>query len=126
MALNLVFIGYNEEQTRRYFKEFIESNKDQVQDYPLTRNTATSWICPTAVWLTDGTWIRRVPSEIARLAGLRFDQIIVACDRRGVWNWPDERLELLQHLYRNAQRRQVLEEDTVLIYEIDAGGEDRI
>lgn len=126
MALNLVFIGCNEEQTRRYFKEFIEMNKDQVRDYPLTRNTATSWICPTSVWLTDGTWIRRVPSEIERLDGLRFDQIVVACDHRGVWNWPDKRLELLQELRRRAYAFRVSEEDTVIIYDIDADGEDRI
>lgn len=120
MALNLVFIGCNEEQTRRYFREFIEMNKEQVQDYPLTRNTATAWLCPTVVWLKDGTLIRRVPSSLERLDGLRFDQVIVACDRRGVWNWPEPRLALLQELiHRAAWSDRILEEDRVIIYELD-------
>lgn len=119
MALNLVFIGYNEEQTRRHFKEFIEMNKEQVQDYPITRNTATAWICPTVVWLKDGTKIRRAPS-LDRLDGLRFDQVIVACDRRGVRHWPEPRLALLQELIRRASMSdRILEEDRVIIYELD-------
>ena len=117
MALRLAFIAYNEEQTRRYFAEFKEINQDQIWGFDPVNG---------CIRMVDGTTIYRVSDNPSRLAGSRFDQIIVACDRRGVWNWPDKRLELLQELYRHARRHQVLDEDTVLIYEIDAGGEDRI
>ena len=117
MALNLIFIGCNEEQTRLYFADFVRFNQDQIVEF----SPRQGWIV-----LCDGTLIRRAPSTKEAIVGHHFDQIIVACDRRGVWNWPDKRLELLQELYRGALRRQVLEEDTVIIYELDADGEDRI
>ena len=120
MALNLVFIGYNEEQTRRYFREFLEINKDQVQDYTFVGNSVMSWFCPTSIRLQDGTVIRRAPNSLDGLDGLRFDQVIVACDRRGVWNWPEPRLALLQELiHRAALSDRILEEDRVIIYELD-------
>lgn len=117
MALRLAFIGCNEEETRRYFAEFKEINQDQIWGFDPINGF---------IRMVDGTTIYRVSDIPSRVAGSRFDQIIVACDRRGVWNWSDKRLELLQGLYRQAWRHQVPEEDTVLIYEIDAGGEDRI
>lgn len=120
MALTLVFIGYNEEQTRRYFKEFIEINKDHVQDYPLTRNTATSWVCPTSVRMKDGTLIRRAPNSLTGMSGLRFDQVIVAADRRGTAGWTAHRQEMLWELGVRRSRWLVDDEFGFIYYDLDS------
>jgi hypothetical protein len=73
MALQIAFIGYSAEQTRRHFDEFAWENRDQIAVYRK----------PDFIKLHDGTVIRAVTSRDA-LRGRRFDQVIVVDAR---WNW---------------------------------------
>jgi hypothetical protein len=84
--LTLAFIGYNEEQTRRYFVEFARVNSDQVSYFNDREGR---------IRLTDGTLILRAPNDRNRLMGCRFDQVVVAVDARGLREWSDARCELL-------------------------------
>lgn len=73
MAYNIAFIGWNEEQTRRYLEDLAVVNADQV--YRFDRRNGR-------VILKDGTTITRVLPVPEFLKGRRFDQVIVADDRR--------------------------------------------
>lgn len=73
MAYKIAFIGYNEEQTRRYLEDLAVVNADQV--YRFDRRNGQ-------VIMRDGTTITRVLPSPAFLKGRRFDQVIVADDRR--------------------------------------------
>lgn len=76
MALKIAFLGYNERQTQQCFKQFAEDNREQVQ--------GANWAQGYMV-LKDGTEILRVPAaNPAWVKARRFDQIIVADDRRGI------------------------------------------
>ena len=120
MALKLVFIGRNTEQTSRYFKEFLEANKEQVRILTYHDGASAPWRSPRSAQLKDGTMIYRAPSSLDRLDGLRIDQVIVACDHRGVYNWPESRLALLQELiHRAAMSDRILDQDRVIIYELN-------
>lgn len=112
MALTLAFIGYNEEQTRRYFDEFCTINYDQI------------WFDGRRVHLgmvelLDGTQIYRVPSDRHKIVGLRPDQIVVACDRRGVGAWPEEQRDTLWHLIRWLASDKVSTERSLITYDLD-------
>lgn len=111
MALRLIFIGYNEHLTQLYLREFEEVNRRQVLGYDPVHGK---------IWLRDGAIICKTPNSINRLDGLRFDQVIVACDSRGTRHWPRQRRELLRALINRASwSSQVREEDIVIIYELD-------
>lgn len=72
--LRLAFVGYNTEQTRRYFRLFAQDNAEQIHSADLDRGR---------IRLYDGTEIRMVThTEQVRRDGVRFDQIILADDRR--------------------------------------------
>ena len=73
MAYKIAFIGYNEEQTRRYLEDLAIVNADQV--YSVDRRSG-------CVTLKDGTTITAVKPVPEFLYGRRFDQVIVADDRR--------------------------------------------
>lgn len=118
--LQLIFIGETEHYTRLYFKEFLRTNRAQVASYFTVGVTVMDQIYPVAVKMTDGSVIRRAPSTLDRLDGLRLDQVIVACDRRGVRAWPERRLKLLNALIDRASwSERIQEEDRVIIFELD-------
>lgn len=73
MSLRIAFIGYNEEQTRTYFREIAELNREQVAFLDLFQGRLV---------LIDGTEIYRV-SPGARVFHLYIDQVIIADSRRG-------------------------------------------
>lgn len=73
MAYKIAFIGYNEEQTRRYLEEFVMINNDQVRHF--NRRDGI-------VYLMDNTTITAVKPIPEFLRARRFDQTIVADDRR--------------------------------------------
>ena len=73
MAYNIAFIGYNEEQTRRYLEDLARVNAEQVQRFDKRNGVVT---------LKDGTTITAVKADTEFLNGRRFDQVIVADDRR--------------------------------------------
>lgn len=109
--LILAFVGFNEEQTRAHFRQFAEDNAEQVH----AANLEQGWIR-----LYDGTVILRVSAEEkVRLWGVRFDQIILADDRRMmIWK---ERRHLLRLLNLAAARRSnVPQEFRFQVYDVDA------
>lgn len=72
MSLRIAFVGYNEEQTRTYFREMVELNREQVAFCDLSQGR---------VVLLDGTEIHRVPPA-TQFFNLYLDQVIIADDRR--------------------------------------------
>ena len=73
MAYKIAFIGYNEEQTHRYLEDLAVRNADQVHRFDKRKGCVT---------LKDGTTITAVKPVPEFLHGRRFDQTIVADDRR--------------------------------------------
>lgn len=72
MSLRIAFVGYNDELTRIFFREMAEINKEQIGICNLRQGR---------IVLTDGTEILRV-SPAVRYVSVRFDQVIIADDRR--------------------------------------------
>ena len=109
MAYNIAFIGYNEEQTRRYLEDLAVVNADQV--YKFDRRNGR-------VILKDGTTITRVLPVPEFLHGRRFDQVIIADDRRFdvvVTRWPE-----LVALRRCMEQSEVPPVFRWLHYDLDA------
>ena len=109
MALNIAFIGYDERQTRIYFEELAVVNVDQVAHFSRTRGQ---------ILLRDGTQITLVSSAPDFLPGRRFDQAIVADDRRLMITfkrWPE-----LAELDRCMEMSPVPEGFRWLFYDLDA------
>lgn len=73
MALEIAFIGYNEAQTNTYFVDFAAVNADQVRRFDRRGGV---------IILKDGTRITKVTPAPGFLKGRRFDQVILADDRR--------------------------------------------
>lgn len=73
LPLVIAFIGYNERLTRQFFEEFAWDNREQIASADYIRGR---------VKLHDGTQIVRIDAGKAGRDGYRFDQIIVADDRR--------------------------------------------
>ena len=73
MSYNIAFIGYNEEQTCRYLEDLAVVNADLVKRFERRNHR---------VLLKDGTVISGVLSAPDFLHGRKFDQVIVADDRR--------------------------------------------
>ena len=73
MAYNIAFIGYNEEQTRRYLEDLAVVNAEQVQRFDKRQGVVT---------LKDSTTITAVRPVPEFLHSRRFDQVIMADDRR--------------------------------------------
>ena len=72
MSLRIAFIGYDEKQTRTYFREMAELNREQVAFRDLSQGR---------IVLSDGTEIYRV-SPATQFFNLYLDQVIIADDRR--------------------------------------------
>lgn len=73
MALRLAFLGFNDEQTHLYFDELAALNAEQVLYYDGRFGR---------ILLRDGTEIMRISKARACSDGLRYDQAILADDRR--------------------------------------------
>ena len=73
MSFRIAFVGYNEEQTRTYFREMAELNREQIAFYDLSSGR---------IVLLDGTEIYRV-SPATQFFNLYIDQVIIADSRRG-------------------------------------------
>ncbi len=71
--LKIAFLAWDLQAADRYLAQLVADNEDQVKRYVL-RDT---------VLLKDGTAITRIsPSDPLALHGRRFDQVIIADDRR--------------------------------------------
>lgn len=69
-ALKIAFLGYNAQQTHRYFEQLAVDNVDQVKRFSRVQGH---------LLLKDGTEIIRVSHiEPGSLQGRLFDQIIIA------------------------------------------------
>lgn len=73
MPLVIAFVGYNERLTRLFFEEFAWDNREQIASADFIRGR---------VRLFDGTQIIRIDASRIGRDGHRYDQIIVADDRR--------------------------------------------
>ena len=72
MSLRIAFVGYNEDQTRSYFREMAELNSEQIGICDLSQGR---------IVLRDGTEILRISPNV-RFVSLNFDQVIIADDNR--------------------------------------------
>lgn len=109
--LTLAFIGYNEGQTRQYFAEFAKVNADQISHFDDRAG---------CIRFTDGTCIYRVSDNPFRLMGRRFDQLIVALDRRGVNAWPWRRDRLLDAVHERMLMSCVPDRFLTIVYDLDS------
>ena len=76
VPFRLGLIGYDAKQTDEGLKQFIDNNEDQV--------AGVNWSA-RQIHLRDGSTIRGVQSvDDRRLAGMKFDQLILFDDDR--WN----------------------------------------
>ena len=110
-TLILAFVGFNREQTLVHFRQFARDNAEQIYSQDLNNGR---------IHLYDGTIIIRVVNEEqVRMYGLRFDQIILADDRRMmIWK---ERRHLLRLLNMVADMRsEVPKEFRFQVYDVDA------
>lgn len=73
MALRLAFVGWGPFHTRLSFHQFFLDNKEQVERFDTVQNR---------IVLRDGTVIKALLVPPRSTDGLRFDQVIVADDRR--------------------------------------------
>lgn len=107
MALKIAFIAWSTESTNRYLQQFVEDNDDQVAGY----NKMLS-----RVFLKDGTEICGI-TNLDRLTGQRFDQVIIADDRR-LYSHHNllYNTDLLYHILR---RSIIPEEYQYQIYDLD-------
>lgn len=75
MAFNIAFVGYDTRQSISFFRQLAEDNREQIRICQLAQGR---------IVLMDGTTIIRAQTTVEWLKGRRFDQIIVADDRRGM------------------------------------------
>lgn len=110
MALRLAFIGHSNNLTRIYLRQFVFDNREQVEQYDELRGL---------VYLRDGTQIKAIFRPVRFLDGLRFDQVIVADDRRLELLHSDSfEMRVLRHYVRYSGN--VPEEYKFIVYDIDA------
>lgn len=109
MALDIAFIGWNEAQTRIYFEDLAVVNADQVRRYDKREGI---------ILLRDGTRITRVVPVPSFTVGRRFDQIIVADDRR--LSIIDRRYPEILELIRCCERSVVPVDFRIQHYDLDA------
>lgn len=111
MGLKIAFIGYDERCTRQAFEQFAHDNRDQVVQFLK--------ICGV-IRLKDGTRIERFTG--IRPKGRRYDQIIIADDRR--MNILATRAWELGELLKCSAGSVVPEMFRFCIYDMDAGKEE--
>ena len=110
MELSIAFIGYNAEQTCIALDDFVRVNADQVAFYNRSRGI---------VKLRDGTTIYKILWFPEFLEGRRFDQVLVADDRRR--HVYEARWLMLHELDRRmATSSRVPAEFRWLFYDLDA------
>lgn len=71
--LKIAFLGRNEQLTRVYFRDFAEANREQIRLCDFNQGR---------VVLNDGTEIYRASTAGHWMLGRRFDQVLIADDRR--------------------------------------------
>lgn len=107
MALKLAFLGYDARDTSTYLRQFVEDNADQVAGFNRTFHR---------VFLKDQTEIIGI-INLDNMQGNRFDQVIIADDRRHAAL--EKYLYLSDFLYRTLAQSEIPEEWRVQIYDID-------
>lgn len=108
--LVIAFIGFDKKQTMEYFKEFAVVNHDDIRSYsPATRK----------IVLDDGTVIHAI-AGFGDVISRRFDQVIMAVDRRGIKHWPTKQIGLLNHVLSKVSGYRVPEDHLVLKYDLDS------
>ena len=109
MALKLAFLGFNQEQTWRSFEELARENRG-----PRTRFYRVAGL----LILDDGTEIHRISSPYPdSLRGRRYDQVILADDRR--MNLLGYRRAEIRELSRCMAGSPIPEEFRWIVYDLD-------
>ena len=109
MPLHIAFIGYNALLTVDYFRQFALDNFEAVRYFDSRRGRIT---------LYDGTTIQAISRPMAFRDGVRFDQVILADDRRMrilYTRW--EEIAWLRHV---TSYSEIPEEFRFQVYDIDA------
>lgn len=108
MSLRIAFIGYDEKQTRTYFREFAELNREQIKLCDLRQGR---------IVLLDGSEIYRATAD-SRFFYMHLDQIIIADDRRRMCSF--NRYVDMAALAHNLVRSRVPPEFQWQYYGLDA------
>lgn len=110
MPLKIVFLGWNARQTDHYLEQMAIDNIEQVARYDRRQGRLT---------LTDGTVIINA-YHIVTIQGWRFDQVILADDRR--LHIKEHHRDAIARLMAYRQASIVPEEFGLQIYDIDEEG----
>lgn len=109
MPLKIAFIGYNDRLTADYFRQFALDNHEAVLHFDGRRGRIT---------LYDGTTIQAISRPMAFLDGVRYDQVILADDRRLLLLYTRrEEMSWLRHV---TSYTEIPEEFRFQVYDIDA------
>lgn len=107
--VKIAFIGYNNRLTANMLRQFVLDNEKQVIHFDPARGQ---------VRLRDGTTIQAVTSPIFYRDGVRYDQVLLADDRRMRILY--ERRDELAWLRNVTAHSEIPEEFRFLVYDIDA------
>lgn len=114
MPLRIAFIGYNFKLTWLYFDQMVYANKEPGSRY---------YRIAGVLYLPDGTEIHRISTPYpADLRRWRFDQVILADDRR--MNILEARADFLAVLRQCMACSIIPEEFRWLVYDLDYREED--
>lgn len=114
MPLRIAFIGYNFAQTWLYFDQMVYANMEPGSRY---------YRIAGVLYLPDGTEIHRIPTSYPPdLRRFRFDQVILADDRR--MEILEARADFIDELRRCMACSPVPEEFRWPVYDLDYREED--
>jgi hypothetical protein len=107
--LDLAFLGYTTELSRKGLKQFAENNKEQILEF---RNNLSD----CELYLVDGTRIKAVGYGERLLHGYKFDQLILFDDDR--WEIKVNKDEVIRMIKNcTMYMSNVPEEYQILYYE---------
>lgn len=109
MGYSIAFVGYNAQLTRRFLRELAEDNISIVRKFDKVHSRIT---------LADGSVIVGVVSEKPLWDGIRYDQIIIADDRR--MEILLDRWRTIAHLMQMRSYSDVPEEFGIQYFDVDA------
>lgn len=115
MALRLAFVGWGPSHTRLSFHQFFLDNKEQVEQFDTVQNR---------IVLRDSTVIKAFLTPPRFFDGLRYDQVIVADDRRlHLLHGNSEMIRIFRELLRFSA---VPDDYKFIVYDLDANVEKEV
>lgn len=110
LPLQLAFIGFDRKQTMEHFKEFAAVNHDEIVSYSRENKK---------IILRDGTVIHAI-TGFGDILGKRFDQVVIAVDRRGMRYWTGKQIGLFHYALDMTSGYRIPEDCIVLKYDLDS------